>query len=864
MLKIGRLTVENLTKECVTDNPRPRFSFYLISDRENVSLVSAEISVNGWSTVTDSQTAVPYDGPPLKPFTVYTVSVTAADNYGETAREQMEFETGRLQTPWTGEWITDGSYHFKEAKISPKTMTFRKLITDIREVKQVKLYITALGIYEFQLNGEKVGRDYFAPGFTSYRHELQYQTYDITEAWKDTNELTAVVGGGWAVGSFTYKRRNRVYAKRQALLCELRVVHMDGTVEIIGTDETWQVTEDGKYRETEFYNGEVYDATVDFSQSAWRNASLEQVSIHPQIVAQYGAPVRAHETFSPVSVTRAESGMLIYDFGQNFAGVIHAKLKGKKGQRIVWKHAEILMDGELYTEPLRTAKQEAVYICMDGDQTYSPRMTYMGFRYVGVSGIEEADLELIAVALYSEMEETGAFSCSNELVNKLQNSILWGAKSNFVDIPTDCPQRDERMGWTGDIALFSPTAAYNFDMSRFLEKWLRDVKSEQTRGGGIPMTVPLVRVPMQWEIMIPMAVDHWGDACILIPWAEYRARGDMGLLRRMYPVMKRYLKACEFWAGLFSFGKRKRIWKLLHHYGDWCAPGIGMWAWMGRGKWTATACLANSARIVSQIAELLGEKEDAARYARLSRETSEAYREILMKNDCTVKPEFQTAYILPLYYQMLSGEDRQKTAAHLVRLIRENDYHIGTGFPGTPFVLFALADNGYEEDAYRMLLTDTCPSWLYEMKVGGTTIWERWDALREDGTCNTGADDGTGGMVSFNHYASGAVGDFLYRRIAGMEALEGGYKSFQIKPLIGGGITWAKGRVTTAYGVISSEWEWKDGIFTIMVEVPVGTTCHLTMPGGETRTLGSGTYNISTDPTPHAGGASINSERRQP
>lgn len=845
MLRIGRLTVENLTKECVTDNPRPRFSYYLESDRENVSLKSAVIRMNGWSTVTEDQVAVPYGGPELEPFTRYAVTVHVTDDAGETAEARMDFETGRLHTPWTAKWITDGSYHFKEAKISPKTMTFRKKIDGIREVKSAKLYVTALGIYELQLNGGKVGNDYFAPGFTSYRHQLQYQTYDITDSLRDTNELIAVVGGGWAVGAFTYKRRNRVYAKRQALLCELRIVHTDGSTEVIGTDETWSVTEDGRYRETEFYNGEVYDAAVDYDQISWRNAALEEVRIHPEITAQYGVPVRAHELFRPVSVTRAKSGMLIYDFGQNFAGVICARLRGRKGQRIVWKHAEILMGGELYTEPLRTARQEAVYCCVDGEQTYSPRMTYMGFRYVGVEGIEEKDLELTAAALYSDIEETGDFCCSHDLVNQLQSSIKWGAKSNFVDIPTDCPQRDERMGWTGDIALFSPTAAYNFNMSRFLEKWLRDVKSEQSRGGGIPMTVPLVRVPMQWEIMIPMAVDHWGDACILVPWAEYRARGDRDLLRRMYPVMKRYIGACKFWAGLFSFGKHRRIWKLLHHYGDWCAPGIGMWAWMGRGKWTATACLANSSRIVSEIAGLLGKEEDAAYYAKLSAETSAAYREILMEKDGTVRPEFQTAYVLPLYYQMLSAQDKKKAAAHLVRLIRDNDYHIGTGFPGTPFVLFALADNGYGEDACRMLLTDTCPSWLYEMKVGGTTIWERWDALREDGTCNTGADDGTGGMVSFNHYASGAVGDFLYRRIAGIEALEGGYKSFQIEPLMGGGITWAKGRVITAYGPVSSEWELKNGIFTITVEVPVGTVCYLTMPSGTKRTLGSGKYTMS-------------------
>jgi len=840
MLSIEKFTVENMVAGCVTDNKNPRFSYNLKSDLNHVNLKKAVLSVGPWSKQTTSQIAIPYEGPALAPFTVYTAKLTVFDDAGEMAEATLDFETGRLDIPWSASWITDGSYHFREPKISPRTMTFRKKLTCKKEIVSAKLYTTALGIYELSLNGEKVGKDYFAPGFTSYRNQLQYQTYDISDLLRKENELIAVVGGGWAVGAFTYKRRNRVYAKRQAFLCELRIRYKDGSEEIIITDASWQVTLDGNYLDTEFYNGEVYDATVDLAKLTWRNASIEQVKIKPEILAEYGSPVRAKEVFYPIASFRAKSGMRIYDFGQNFAGVISAKIKGTKGQRIEFRHAEILMNGELYTEPLRTAKQEAVYICTDGEQTYSPRLTYMGFRYVGVSGIDERDLTLSAIALYSDIEPNGEFSCSNEMINQLQSNIIWGAKSNFVDIPTDCPQRDERMGWTGDIALFSPTAAYNFDMSRFLEKWLVDVKAEQTPGGGIPMTVPLVRVPNQWEIMIPMAVDHWGDACILVPWAEYRARGDIGILERMYPTMKRYMKACQFWAGLFSFGKHRRIWKLLHHYGDWCAPEVSMWGWMGRGKWTATACMANSSAILSEIARLLGKKEEAAYYTKLSRQTSEAYRDLLMDKECKVKKEFQTAYVLPLYYQMLSEADRKKTAAHLVRMLRKNDYHIGTGFPGTPYVLFALADNGYKEDAYQMLLTDTCPSWLYEVKVGGTTIWERWDALREDGTCNTGEHDGTGGMVSFNHYASGAVGDFLYRRIAGIEALEGGYKTFQIAPLIGGGLTWAKGSVMTPYGRITSHWKYDGDNFSIEVEVPVGTTCHLTMPGGESIVIGSG------------------------
>ncbi len=844
MLNISRLTVENLTVNCVTDQKHPRFSFCLESDRQNVTLHKAVISVGDWRHETTEQIAVPYEGTELKPFTQYTAKVEVTDEAGEEAHASVTFETGRLDTDWEAKWITDGSYRFTEPKISPKTMTFRKEISCRKEIKSARVYTTALGIYLLMLNGEKVGKDYFAPGFTSYKHQLQYQTYDVTEQLRNKNELIAVVGGGWAVGSFTYKRRNRVYAKRQALLCELRITYTDGTQEIIGSDESWQVTEDGNYKDTEFYNGELYDATVDLKKITWRAASLEKVKLQPEITADYGSPVRAREVFSPVATFRAKSGSMIYDFGQNFAGVIRAELTGKRGQKLVFQHAEILMDGELYTEPLRTAKQEAVYICEDGKQTYSPQMTYMGFRYVGVTGIEPEHLELSAIALYSDIEDNGEFSCSNELINQLQSNIRWGAKSNFVDIPTDCPQRDERMGWTGDIALFAPTAAYNFDTSRFLEKWLKDVKAEQTFGGGIPVTVPLVRVPFQWEIMIPMAVDHWGDACILVPWAEYLIRGDIGILKRMYPTMQRYIKACKFWAGLFSVGKHRRIWQLLHHYGDWCAPGVNLWGWMGRGKWTATACMAYSSSIVAEIAGLLGKAEDAAYYKELSRQTAEAYRDILMDLECRVKKEFQTAYVLPLHYKLLKEEDRKKAAAHLVRLIRENNYHIATGFPGTPYVLFALADNGYEEDAYKMLLTDTCPSWLYEVKVGGTTLWERWDALREDGTCNTGEDDGTGGMVSFNHYATGAVGDFLYRRIAGIEALEGGYKSFRIAPVLGGGLTWAKGSVRTAYGKISSEWKCRDGEFMIDVEVPVGTTCRLVLPEGDEKILGSGKYSF--------------------
>lgn len=844
MLTLTAIKVEHLPQNCVTDNPAPRFSFALQSDRQNVMLKSAVLSMGGWRTETDTQIAIPYTGPRLQPYTEYTVAITARDDADGTAMGSISFETGRMGEPWLGRWITCDAYRFTARKESPRPLYFRKTLTITKPVSRARLYSTALGVYELSLNGEKIGEDYFAPGFTSYRHHLQYQTRDLTSRLSGTCELTAVVGGGWAAGAFTYKLQNRVWAKRQALLAELRIEYADGSLEVIGTDSSWETSLEGPYLYTDFYNGEIYDASLDPEKVSWQSASIEKIKIAPLITAQYGVPVSAHETFNPAAIFRAKSGMVIYDFGQNFAGVISARIRGKPGQRIVFKHAEILMQGELFTKPLRSARQEAVYICREGEQDYSPHFTYMGFRYVGVTGIEPENLELTARALYSAVRDNGSFECSNDFLNRLQCNIRWGAKSNFMDIPTDCPQRDERMGWTGDIALFAPTAAYNFDTSRFLEKWLKDVKAEQGHGGGIPVTVPRVNVPGQWEITIPMAVDHWGDACILVPWAEYRARGDLTLLRDMYPVMKKYMKACVFWAELFSFGKRRRIWQLLHHYGDWVAPNAGLWQWMGRGKWTATACMARSSAILSEIAALLGHEEDARNYQKLSAETADAYRTVLMGKDCKIKKEFQTGYVLPLHYGLLNPDDRKKTAAHLTRMIRENGWHIGTGFPGTPYILFALADNGYPDDAFKMLLNETAPSWLFQIKAGGTTLWERWDALRDDGTSNTGDTDGTNGMVSFNHYAAGSVGDFLYRRIAGIEPLAGGYREFRIKPLIGGNLKWAKAAVMTPYGKIASEWNIEEGGFTLKVHVPAGTRCEAVMPGGKTQTLGSGTYTL--------------------
>ena len=844
MLNITRFAVENLTQGCVTDVRRPRFSFALDSSREGAALRRAVLRVGDWEGEAAGQIAVPYGGAPLEPFTVYTAALTAEDDAGETARAQLTFETGRLDTPWTGKWISDPAYKFTEKKVSPKPMTFRRRVRTDRKIACARIYATAMGIYELTVNGQKAGDRYFAPGFTSYQANLQYQTYDVTDLLTGGVVTQAVVAGGWAVGSFIYTRVNRVTADRQALLLELRLTYEDGGVETVGTDETWEVTEEGPYKMADLYDGETYDATVRPEDVHWRMAAEERLRVHPRITADYGAPVKARERFAPVGRNKQPDGALVYDFGQNFAGVVELKLKGKRGQVVTVRHAEILNpDGTLNTRFLRTAKATATYTCADGEQTWSPRLTYMGFRYISVEGVGEADVEVTGVALYSDLEQTGSFACSNEMVNQLQSNITWSARSNLVDIPTDCPQRDERMGWTGDIAVFAPTACFNFDMGRFLDKWLLDVEAEQLPTGGIPNTVPAQGFGFP-TTMPRMAVAWWGDACVLVPWAEYQARGDVEILRRMYPVMKKYIKACRFWCG-FGLGKNRYIWNMpgVLGFGDWVAPDVPqMSQWQGRVKWTGTASLRNTSALAAKIAGILGEEEEAAYYRELSEKTADAYCSVLTDGNGKLLEEFQTAYVLPLYLDMFPTPQVKAGAVdNLVRLVERNDYCIGTGFPGTPYLLFALADNGRADAAYKMLLNTRCPSWLYEIKMGATTVWERWDGLDENGVCPIG-DDGTDMMISYNHYGFGAVGDFLYRRVAGIEPVEPGYKTFAVRPILGGGLTWARAAVRTPYGQAGADWKIENGTFSVTVRVPMGTRCKLTLPNGTEKVYPSGTH----------------------
>lgn len=718
------------------------------------------------------------------------------------------------------QWITDESLYVLP-RSEAKPITFQKSFDVNLKLKTAHLTCTALGIYEVKMNGQKVGDIYFAPGYTSYHNRLQVQMYDISSFVNENNILEITVAGGWAVGHFGYNgRKNRIYAKKQALLCELHLIYEDGSELYITTDESWRVTHRTAYKKAGIYYGEDFSANI--KSTKFHAAKAISLPFIPKLI-EGGPYVKEQEVMKPINVTESRNGF-IYDFGQNFAGIIRAEIEGIEGQKIIIRHAEVLKDGELYTKPLRKAKARIIYTCSEGKQVYKPTFTYMGFRYCEVSGISIEKIKLTAIALYSEIEQIGGFKCSDENLNKLQKCVEWGAKSNFVDIPTDCPQRDERMGWTGDTAVFARTACFNFNMHDFYEKWLADMRVEQGENGAIPDVIP--RSYLKNDRATPL----WGDACALVPWASWFAHGDDQTLKLQYDCICKFieegLKHCTDY-----------IWDKGFQYGDWCAPGEEYKDWIVKGKYTGTCYFASTVRTAAITAALIGRKEDQEYYNKLFDDISEAYIRHFTDGNGKVLNEFQSAYVLPLYFGM-AGKYAQTFADHLAKLVKEADYHLTTGFAGTPYLLFALADYGYIDVAYKVLMQETCPSWLYEVKSGATTTWERWDAMKPDGSPNES------GMLSYNHYAYGSVGDFLYRRIAGIEAVEAGYRKFRIEPMVGGGLTYAKAWTQCAYGRIESSWKLDGNKFTLTVTIPESTEAQIIMPSGSVEYKTVGTYSF--------------------
>jgi alpha-L-rhamnosidase len=842
------LTTEHKINPVGIGTLHPRFSWKIDAQARNTvqTAFSAEVSTDGnfnksslvWQTgkVNSGQSVlITYEGKPLVSSTKYFVRVKIWDNRGkESAWSTVSnFETGLLKTSdWVAKWIELPGDTNRYAP-SPH---FRKEFSITKPVAAARVYITSHGFYELHLNGNKVGDQVLTPGWTSYGKRLQYQVYDITASLKQgSNAVGAVLGDGWYRSTLGWGNNWAVYGKRLGLLLQIRVKFTDGTETVIVTDDSWKGFQDGAIRMSDIYNGETYDATKrlngwsmpGYDQSKWLKTQTSYYD-NSLIIASEGAAVKKIEEITPVSIFRTPKGSLVADMGQNMVGWIRLKVKGPKGTVVTLRHAEVLDKyGEFYTTNLRSAKCRIDYTLAGSEtETYEPRFTFMGFRYVEITGFpgELKPENLTGIVVHSDMKPTGTYTSSNKLINQLQHNIVWGMKGNFVDVPTDCPQRDERLGWTGDAQVFCRTAAFNMDVAAFFTKWLKDVSADQRPGGEVPDVIPDILNRQGSQTIAPSAA--WGDIAVITPWTMYLVYGDKRLLETQYPSMKAWVEYIRKKAG------ESYIWKGGSKYGDWLFYKPHMYSHTEPDGHTepdfiATAMYAYSSKLLSLAAAELGKVEDEKTYADIFNKIKEVFNREYVTPAGRVGTNSQTSYVLALMFDLLPENVRKNAAAFLVSDIKSRRNHLATGFVGTSYLCHVLSSFGYTDVAYDLLLQETYPSWLYPVKMGATTIWERWDGQKTDSTFQDP------GMNSFNHYAYGAIGDWMYRVSAGIEAAQPGYKKLIINPNPGSKLEYSKATLETQYGQVISGWERKNGKITVTVRIPVNTTATVMLPSAD-------------------------------
>ena len=707
--------------------------------------------------------------------------------------------------------------------------------------KRARIYATALGLYELWLNGKKVGNEYLTPGFTDYRKRLQVQTYDVTALLADgDNALGAVVADGWFNGKVGFLGRGDFFGTGpNRLLAQLEIEHDDGTRTIVAGNDTWK-SHDGPIFAADLLDGETYDArneldgwsTASYDDASWAAAqSVADDGSNRALVADATAGVRSTQELTPVSLNEIRPGVFLFDLGQNMVGRARIRVQGARGSVLKLRFGEVLNpDGTLYTDNLRGAKATDVYTLRGGaEETFEPHFTTHGFRYAELSGDTAALAKkpdtgtLTGVVLHSDMTRSGTFETSSPALNRLQSNIVWGQRGNFVSVPTDCPQRDERLGWMGDAQVFVKTSTFNMDVASFFTKWLRDVDDGQSAGGAFPDVAP--------NPNFSAGSPAWGDAGVIVPWTMYLAYGDTRILREHYPAMVR-------WVEYIRNANADGLWRnqRSNDYGDWLSIDADT-----DKEVLATSFYAHSADLVARTARILGKSDDANAYASLFASIKDAYNKAYVGADGSIRSNTQTSYALALRFELLPENLRAPAAARLISDV-EARAHLSTGFVGVSHLLPVLTAHGRADLAYRLLNTDTFPSWLYSISKGATTIWERWDGIRPNGQFQDP------GMNSFNHYSFGSVGEWMYATIAGIELDEAhpGYKHFFVRPRPGGGLASAAGKLDTIHGTIVSNWTVASGTFTLNLTVPPNTTATVTVPfTNEERTVGSGHYTFA-------------------
>jgi alpha-L-rhamnosidase len=724
---------------------------------------------------------------------------------------------------WGGQWFNQEPALSEPPSGPPPYL--RKVFQVAKPVRSARVYATALGVYELRLNGRKVGEDALAPGWTDYSKRVQYQTYDVGPLVREgDNALGVILGDGWYAGHIGWGNRRAHYGPFPMARVQLRVDYRDGTSETVVTDASWKGAA-GAILYSDYLEGESYDArqepsgwdTSRFADGAWKPVATPPApSI--AVVAQKGPPVRRTEELSPKSVTES-AGRYVFDLGQNIVGWARLKVSGRAGTRVRLRFAEMLNpDGTLYTLNLRSAPSTDTYVLRGaaGGELFEPRFTFHGFRYVEVAGYPgRPGLDAVTgIVVHSAIAAAGSLETSSAMVNRLVRNIDWGQRGNFLSVPTDCPQRDERLGWMGDAQIFARTACFNRDVAGFFAKWMVDVEDAQSAEGGFSDVSPRI---VDTEDGAP----GWGDAGVIVPWTMFQCYGDTGLLARHYDAMAK-------WIHYIDVANPNHLWRrrVNNNFGDWVAVGSRT-----PKDVLSTAFFAYSARLLSRMALALDRPEDARRYEDLFQSIKTAFGREFVTPSGRIAGDTQTCYALALRFDLLPEDRRPAAVRYLVEDIDRNGGHLTTGFLGVGHLLPALSEAGRDDVAYRLLLNDTFPSWGYSIRHGATTIWERWDGWTED----KGFQDP--GMNSFNHYAFGSVGEWLYRFVAGIDTDPDapGFKRVVVQPRPGGGLTFARGTYDSVRGRVASEWRLEGERLRLKIVIPPNATATVHVPGAGDR-----------------------------
>lgn len=847
-ISLSRLQTEGLTNPLGVDHPQPRFSWQINSPQRGMKQSAYEIEVRQSSSkgkavwqskkqVSDSSVLVTYKGQALESGQDYFWRVRIWDHQNKASNwSNWEFwHTSAFQPDfWKAKWISVAT----EEEGRPSPVLRRTFNLGKKKIRSAYAYITSLGMYEAQLNGQRVGDAYLSPGWTSYDKRLQYQVYDVSRYLKSGDNAAGVsLGNGWYRSYIGFAGQKDFYGKELALFFQLKITYTDGSTELILSDENWK-SSTAEIRSSEIYHGETIDAnkmkpgwsSPGFNDQGWAAVKIMPAYSKP-LVATQNEPIRKREVLQPVKFITTPKGEKVLDFGQNMVGWVKLKLNGNKGDTITVLHAEVLdKQGNFYTENLRSAKQQNQFILSGkGDELFEPHFTFQGFRYIKIEGLK-ADpnpADYTAYALYSDMEKTGEFETSNALINQLQKNIQWGQRGNFLDVPTDCPQRDERLGWTGDAQAFYRTATFNFGVRSFFAKWLKDLALDQQPTGAVPFVIP--------NVLGDGAVGStgWADAATIIPWQQWVVYGDKRTLSEQYPSM-------QAWIGYMQNKSSNYLWNTGFHFGDWLfyRPDDDT---DGRAaitdKYLIAQCFfAYSTQLTLNAAEVLGKTTDADKYRSLLAEIKKAFLKEYVTPGGRLVSSSQTAYVLALQFEMLPESMRQQAADRLAENVKSYNNHLTTGFLGAPYLCKVLSQFGHEELAYTLLLQESYPSWLYPVKMGATTIWERWDGQKPDSSFQNA------GMNSFNHYAYGAIGEWMYQHITGIQAdpQQPGFKSVIIRPAPGGGLTHAKASLQTSYGKLESGWK-KDGdLILLELIIPANTNATVYFKTGTAENIREG------------------------